>query len=202
MSLALAKDIFFFVGSTLGILAFFKSAIDPLLDANRQRWKQVAAKVDDNDLRALEVYVYQARRVPAELLDRIYALVRDIEEDAEYVRFGPILRRCYAQHLRAFVRQYYALRKLIQVPFWEPEREKHNGKETEEFAWEFQKDYFFSSDYSGISYECHLGSAADTVEALRVEYKALSILSDLHAVELPFTCLLLPRRLRQRIQST
>ncbi|MDQ3817223.1 MAG: hypothetical protein M3362_05975 [Acidobacteriota bacterium] len=59
-----------------------------------------------------------------------------------------------------------------------------DGKEFD--YWQFNKQYFFKDSYDGRPYVEHLDNAAEIAEKMRMEFRKLSILSNLHSVRIPF----------------
>ncbi|MDQ3817224.1 MAG: hypothetical protein M3362_05980 [Acidobacteriota bacterium] len=53
------KDIFFFIGSLLGIVAFIKTIIEPMVESNRARWKEVKERIREEDFINLESEIWQ-----------------------------------------------------------------------------------------------------------------------------------------------
>lgn len=178
------KDIFFFVGSVLGIIAFSKTLLDPIMEANRRKWEQVKMRVTELTFRDIEYSVEMARRIDDEMLLQIHFFIRDIEEGAEYLRFGPVLRKHYQRHLKNLCNLYRAFRKYVQVPYWDIIYNSRNGSERKD--WVFQKEYFEKERPDIDEYVEHLNAASELAEKMRTEFQALSILSGLHIVELPF----------------
>ena len=189
-----AKDIFFFVGSFLGILAFLRASTDSLKAKNQRAWESFRDLITETDLRNLEFQVELSRRIDGELLSRLDTLVDLIRHDDENLRFGPLLRKNFGWHLNQFVRRYFELRDFVRVPWWEPGRGE-GDTETGRIDWFFCKDAFFSGEYPHASdYAEHLSKAAQVVSVMRVEYRALSTLSELDLFELPLASRIVRRR--------
>jgi hypothetical protein len=189
-----AKDIFFFVGSFLGILAFLRISVDALRIRDRRAWDHFREMITEADLRNLEFQVELSRRIDSQLLSRLGNLVNLIQHDDENVRFGPLLRKHFRRHLDSFVRLYFELREFVQVPWWQPERAEGDG-EADRIDWFFCKKAFFSGEYPQAgTYVDHLRMAADIVAAMRVEHRALSTLSELDLVEIPLAARIVRRR--------
>jgi Zn-dependent oligopeptidase len=73
-----AKNIFFFIGSVMGILAFFKPLLEPLLEKNRQRWEKLQQVVTEDDFTNLGYQTWDSRYIKDKNLDRIQRLMHDI----------------------------------------------------------------------------------------------------------------------------
>lgn len=81
----------------------------------------------------------------------------------------------------------------MQVPYWEPKRQKIDDEEFR--VWEFSKSYFeFEHDGKYDDYIDHLHGAADCVNDIRREYRAMSELANAQLVEIPVAPLLAERR--------
>lgn len=181
-----ARDIFFFIGSVLGILAFFRTLFEPVVSSNREKWSKVKQVLKETDLIDLEHEVDQARCVHQDTLSRLSRFSEDVRQDAEYLRFGPLWRREFEQRKNRIAELYRDLRKYIQVPYWRP---KYYGREEEgesQEVWDFDKEHFYTKVENGHNvYVDHLEEAAQLVEEIRKEYRYLSILANLHMVEIP-----------------
>lgn len=116
----LAKNIFFFIGSVMGILAFFKPLLEPLLEKNKQRWEKLQQGVTENDFANIEHQTWNSRYIKDTNLDRVEKLMYDIENKTEYLRFGPFLKKYYESEINELLRLYLCFRELVQVPEWEP----------------------------------------------------------------------------------
>lgn len=181
----LVRNIFFFIGSVLGILAFIRTVTEPAFAESQDKWKAVQEKLLEQDLINLQYQVYMKRRVNTELLDRVDSLVRDIEQDAEYLRLGPPFRNFFTDHKTNFSKCYRKLREYIQVPYWQ--LNKFVLEEIEYDRWDFDKKFFHEEVPEGHdAYIDHLNEASDTVDEMRHHYRALSILANLHSFEAPF----------------
>lgn len=99
MIFQIVKEIFLLVGSFLGFIAFFKTMLDPVLVANKQRWEDVKKRIDEVCFQNLEHEVYVARRIDAITLRKLECFIMDIGQRREYLQFGPLLERRYGTHL-------------------------------------------------------------------------------------------------------
>ncbi len=193
-----AKDFFFFVGSVLGILAFWRTLIEPAFADNRRKWEMLRDRLAEQDLIDLQYQVYAKRRVNDELLNKVSYLIHDIKQDKEDLRLGPPFRRLFEEHKEKLSKNYWQLIDHIQVPFWEIKAVEDD--DTHVNYWKFDKDYFYSelpeaiaeSDskkarrISDRAFENHLNEASDAVDRIRAHYRALGILAKLHVFQAPF----------------
>jgi hypothetical protein len=204
----LVKDIFFFIGSALGIFAFMKTLVEPAFADNRQKWEALKEHLTEQDLINLQHQVYVSRRVRDELLDRVIYFVHDIEEDAEYLRFGPPFRGLFEEHKKGLISDFRCLIERVQVPYW-----RHNffedGDERESY-WSVDKNYFYEELPAAVNesdskkavriseqaYENNLNEASDAVDRMRMHYRAIGILANLHAFEAPFARGIVKKRSR------
>jgi len=185
MGIEVLKNVFFFIGSVLGIIAFIKTLIEPMVESNRAKWKETKERITEEDFINLEFDIYQARRIRDETWSVIRGFVNDIEEGAEYLRFNSILKKLYNQSLNNLRTLYWELIEFIQVPYWEPHRDV--DEDGNEFRyWRFNRQYFFKTHNDPDAYVDHLDAAAEIAEKMRMEFRKLSILSNLHAVQIPF----------------
>ncbi len=188
-----AKDIFFLIGSTLGIFAFARSLAKPVVKSNQEKWEAVQENLTEEDIAELGHQVYFARRVRADLLRKISSFVEDIRQDKEYLRVGTFWRGRFEDRKKAIVDHYSNLRDYVQVPYWEPKSQEIDGEEFR--VWEFSKSYFdFEHDGAYDDYIDHLDEAADCVNDIRREYRAMSELANAQLVEIPIAPLLAERR--------
>ena len=200
MDVQTLKDAFFFVGSILGITAFVKTIIDPMIEGNKRKWEEVKNHIQEQDFINLAIEIWQSRRVHEETLGRIRQFIRDIEQGAEYLRFGPVLNKRYNQHLQNLRALYSQLRNLIQVPYWEPVTyEDEEGGKLE--CWQFNKQFFLKENLHGRAYVEHLDAAAELAEKMRLEFRQLSVLSSLHLVEIPFARKIIAKRAAIPVKS-
>lgn len=98
-----AKDIFFLIGSTLGIFAFARSLAKPVVKSNQEKWGAVQEKLTEDDIAELGDQVYFARRVRGDLLRKISSFVEDIRQDKEYLRIGTFWRGRFEARKKAIV---------------------------------------------------------------------------------------------------
>ena len=90
-----AKDIFFFVGSILGIAGFISSVIQPFLNDNREKWNQIAEIFDDNFFRGLET-VYTRRSVSQDQFDKLWRFLDEVRENKDYLRMKFPCRKLFS----------------------------------------------------------------------------------------------------------
>jgi len=195
MGVQLLKDIFFFLGSVLGIIAFMKTIIEPMVESNKAKWKETKERITEEDFINLEFDIWQARRIRDETWSVLRSFIRDIEEGAEYLRFNSIFKKLYQKSLQNLSTLYWQLTQLIQVPYWEPHIEV--DEEGTEFHFRrFNKQFFFKPGYDGEGYVDHLEAAAEIAEKMRIEFRKLSVLSNLHSVQIPFAKRIIAREAR------
>lgn len=196
--MAVAKDIFFFIGSALGIFAFLTTLIEPAFADNRRKWEALKEHLTEQELIDLQLQVYVSRQVYDQTLYRVLYFVRAIEEDAEYLHFGPPFRGLFEEHKTALARDFRLMTEHVQVPYW-----RHNfsgdGAERDSY-WSVDKNFFYeelpeavnesvsrkSLRISDLAYENNLNEASDAVDRMRVHYRAIDILANLHTFEAPF----------------
>jgi len=121
------KDIFFLFGSLLGILAFIRTVIQPALSDNLQKWEELKKIITEDDLMNIADSIDMAYSVDDQLLLKLTRFAHDIEEDSEYLRFGPPFRNRYSRIKNDILNQYRELRQRIQVPFWDRYHNKAEG---------------------------------------------------------------------------
>lgn len=178
----IVKDIFFFIGSMLGIFAFIRNLIEPAFKTNREKWEKIKKKLQEDDFSDLQYEIYVRRRIQISLLQKIYSFVCDIEKDAEYLRMGPPFRRKFEKHKKNISDLHYNLRDYIQVPYWEPKPDNEYNELARE--WIFNKSYFlYEVDDGHEEYVTHLEKASDIVDEMRRQYRAISYLANLHIFE-------------------
>lgn len=186
MTIQILKDIFFFLGSVFGIIAFIKTIIEPMMEGNRAKWKEIKERITEEDFINLEFDIWQAHRIRDETWSVIQSFVNDIGEDAEYLRFNSVLGKLYHECLQNLRSLYWELIEFVQVPYWEPHTEV-DEQENEFHFRRFNKDYFFKHPGHGEgAYVDHLEAAAEISEKMRIEFRKLSILSSLHSIQIPF----------------
>jgi len=189
----LAKDIFFFIGSVMGILAFFKPMLEPLLEKNNQRWEKLQQVVTEDDFANLEYQTWNSRYIKDKNLDRIQTLMFDIKNKTEYLRFGPFLKKYYDSELNELLRLYLCFRQLVQVPEWEPVG--HVEGSGQEPGWCFNKQAFDKGKGYGEDYADDIYVASWYAQRMRNSYRRLSILADIHLVEMPMAWRIVPKRM-------
>ena len=192
------KDIFFFIGSLLGILAFLNTLIGPAFTDNRQKWEALKEHLTEEDLINLQHEVYITRRIYDEVLNRVIYFVHDMEEDAEYLRFGPPFRGLFEEHKKCLISDLHKLIEHVQVPYWEHHFVEDGDERRGE--WRFDKNYFFFELPAIVKerdpesprldpYEAyieHLNEASDAVDRMRVHFRAIGVLANLHTFEALF----------------
>jgi hypothetical protein len=188
-----AKNIFFFIGSVMGILAFFKPLLEPLLEKNRQRWEKLQQVVTEDDFTNLGYQTWDSRYIKDKNLDRIQRLMHDIENKPEYLRFGPFLKKYYESELNELLRLYMCFRQLVQVPEWEPVG--HLKGAEQEPGWCFNKKAFDKGNGYGEDYADDLYIASWYAQRMRNSYRRLSVLADIHLVEIPMAWWIVPKRM-------
>jgi hypothetical protein len=195
---ALVRDTFFFIGSVLGILAFLQTLVEPAFADNRQKWEALKERLSEEDLIDLQYQVYMSRRVDDELMRKVLYFVRDLEQDAEYARFGAPFRGQFEEHKRGIVDNFRCLVDRVQVPFWKREFVEDEGGRSS--YWSVDKPYFYEELPAAVSegdwqerrrisdraYENNLNEASDAVDRMRVHYRAIGVLANLHIFEAPF----------------
>lgn len=189
----IAKNIFFLIGSILGILAFAQSFFKPALDSNRKRWAEIQEYVNDTDFREVQSGTWN-HRVDGRSLFRIDRLTHDIGEDAEYLRFGPVLRKQYEKVLSELVETRDSYRDLVQVPYWEP---VVGGNAEAPANWRFNRSAFIGDKGYPDGYAPHLEEATARAEKMRTVYKKLALLSELHLWEVPFAHWIIAHRVKK-----
>ncbi len=204
----LAKNIFFFIGSILGIFAFLKTLIDPAFTANKQKWEAAKEHLTEQDLIELSRQTYLSRRIRDEQLIRAGSFVHDIENDAEYLQFGPPFRKLFEEHKKALVSDFWHVLQHVQVPYWQ-RNSPDEGDEGNSY-WSIDKNYFYtelpealnesdssrSRRISDKAFENNLNEAYDAVHRMRTHYRAIGVLSSLHAFEAPFARQIVRKRSR------
>jgi len=188
-----AKNMFFFIGSVMGILGFFKPLLEPLLESNRQRWEKLQQVVTENDFENLELQTWYSRYIKDENLDRIERLMDDILSKSEYLRFGPFLKKHYESELSELRRLYVCFRQLVQVPEWIPVG--HSKGSEQEPGWDFNKNAFDKGNGYGEDYADDLYIASWYAQRMRNSYRRLSVLVDIHLVEMPMAWQIVPKRM-------
>lgn len=189
----LIRNIFFFIGSVLGILAFIRTVTESAFDENRRKWEDLQAKLREQDLISLQYQIFMRRRVNDELLDRIDELIHDIDQDAEYLRFGPPFRKLFENYKHKLSESYRCLRGYVQVPYWQIGETVE--KDAEYVYWNFDKSFFYEEVPEGHdTYIDHLNEASDTADEMRHHYRALSVLANLHSFEAPFAHWIVKKR--------
>ncbi len=179
----LAKNIFFFIGSVMGILAFFKPLLEPLLEKNRQRWEKLQQVATEDDFANIEFQTWNSRYIVDENLERVSRLMSDIESKPEYIRFGPFLKKLYEGELHELLRLYRCFRELVQVPEWEPVGYAEDSGSVP--GWRFNKKAFDKGRGYAEDYADHLYIASWYAQRMRNSYRRLSVLADIHLVEIP-----------------
>jgi hypothetical protein len=171
-----AKDIFFFIGATLGMLAFFKTLLEPALNKNREKWKKVFEVVTDVDFQSVE-HGTSSYLVRGKNLQRIECLVQDYYQKADYTQFNALLSNIYTEYFRELVAAHSEYRELVQVNEWLPDE---NGD------WRFNKMAFAGEDRIPRNYHKHIFKAEIAAEKMRHSFKKLEALSDLELWQIPF----------------
>lgn len=196
--MGIVKDIFFLIGSIFGILAFTQTFFKSAMEANRKRWAQVREVADDTDFREVQAGTWN-HRVRGLNLGRIETMIHDIREDAEYLRFGPPLRRHYLEVLAELVEAHGRYRELVQVPEWEPTFAS-DGSEAP-LDWAFNRAAFIGDRGYPDDYASHLEDATAAAANMRTVYKKLATLSDLHLWEVPVAGWIVARRVRETAED-
>lgn len=187
----LAKDIFFFIGSGLGILAFLKALFEPAFSDNRQKWDKVKERLTEQDLIDLQHQIHQSLRIRDELLSKVFHFVHDIEEDADYLHFGPPFRRQFQKHKAGLRKEQQHLIDYVQVPYWEYQFVDDEDNEEDRSYWKVNKTYFYrelsaTASERDQAYQDNLNGASDAIDQIRIHYRAMGILANLHVFQAPF----------------
>jgi hypothetical protein len=181
-----AKEIFLLIGAVLGIVAFCKTMLDPILESNRKKWEEIKKRVDELHFQNLEFEIEQQRLIDMDTLRPIEKFVMDIRDDVKYLRFGPVLGREFSTHLNNLRNHYLKFRDYVQTPYWEPVGDV-TDREVQVTGLKLNKDAFDHRDHiCDGHYAVNIDNAADQAEKMRMEFRALSILANLHLLELPF----------------
>lgn len=188
-----AKNMFVLIGSVIGILVFFKPLLESLLESNRQRWEKLQQIVTENDFEYLEFQTCSSRYIKDENLDRIQRLMYDIKDRPEYLRFGPFLKKRYESELSELLRLYGCFRQLVQVPQWIPVG-RSKGSEQEP-GWCFNKDAFNKGRGYPEDYADDLYIVSWYAQRMRNSYRRLSVLADIHLVEIPLAWRIVSKRM-------
>lgn len=191
ISWPLVKDVFFTIGSLAGVFAFFRPVFEKRHQRDIARAKRVIKLLPEQQVVDLESFLYQFRNVPGWLFQPFDQLSHELRANQDSVRFSGPIRKALHKELLAMLSSYAALRKLVQVPYWEPRAESDN-----ETSWLFNKEAF--NDENGIprEYAEHLDKCADYASEIKRAYQRFQIAADTHFLEAPVARWLLRRRYR------
>jgi hypothetical protein len=184
--LQLAKEVFLLVGAMLGVLAFCKTMLDPVMESNRKKWEEIKKHLDEDDFITLDHEVWDLRRISVETINKFTNFIVDIEQDAEYLRFGPVLRSQFASHLLKLRSHYREFRQYVKSPYWDTDSRFDNDPFFRG-ALVLNKLAFAKPPHNKIEdYTVNLFKAAELVETMRVDFRSIGILANLHVLEIPF----------------
>lgn len=174
------------------MFAFIRPVFDSKFKRDQERSEQIKKLLPEQAIIDLESHIYQRRRVNSKEFELFSSLQNDVNNNADSVRFSGPLRRYYKAELIRMLSAYKDLRKFVQVPWWQPTQESHDG--VDEYFWDFETSQFFDRRVERQDYGKHLDDAGACAERIKVAFQRFQIVSDMHLLEAPLAFLLLRRR--------
>ncbi|MGP7732865.1 hypothetical protein [Oceanimonas smirnovii] len=186
------KDIFFMVGSVAGVLAFIRPVVESKHKKDLERLDAILAKFPENQIMALDSWVYSSRRISSSVLMPFDEIEHKYEFGWQEMNFSGPLRRVLEQEIVFMIGEYRKFRGFVQVPEWEP-------KEVDgEYEWIFNKNYFREGYSFSEKYVEHLEQATDVAAQLKKRYQRIQALTDLHLLEAILGRFYVPRLFKTR----
>lgn len=186
------KEIFFAIGSAAGVLALAKPVFESKDIRDKKRFEYLSDILSEELFRNLEFCITQRRRIPGDIFNALDKVTYEIEENIEKLRFSGPFSKWYINELHEIRDSYLSLRKLIQVPFWEPYYVSED--DDSEYEWRFNKQEFKTENGSLRRYDEHLLNAGKLSIRAWEAYRRLQIINEAHMYEYPLAFWLLPRR--------
>lgn len=188
MSWEMARELFYFIGGSSGILAFLRPLFNDKFARDQEKARVLLKRIPEIEVTALESYVWFNRYVPDRIFEKFTEITFDFDKKHECVRFSGPIAKYYMRNLSELISAYRSFRQLVQVSAWEP---FHQDGER---VWIFKKEVFENSQGVPEGYENHLNECRERAEILAKAYKRLQITADLHFLEFLFAGILLDRR--------
>lgn len=179
------KNIFFFVGSALGIVAFINSSINPLLEQNKKKWLEVEEILDDNFFQRLEFTVHQTRSVTEKQFSTLWFFLDEISQKKDYLQLKFPNKKIFDKHLKKLAKLIEELNEEVTPPIWNFHLRK-NSEDLYRLENNYFKKEFTDHNQSTKEYLKHLHYATDLTIKMRIEFHALQAIANLQFVELPF----------------
>lgn len=187
--LKIVKDIFFFIGSVLGVFAFFSTAINPLLKDNQEKWEKITTIISDDYFQGLEA-LFSTRSVTNEQLSTLWLFLDEVREDKDYLHFKFPNKNVFNKHLSNFISLVEKFDKEITPPIWDDEFSRTNRN-----SYRLNKEYFRENfdhhEKETNEYLKHLNYASDLVIKMRIEFRSMQRIANLRFIEIPFKKLLI-----------
>lgn len=189
MSWEAIKEIFFAVGAVAGFVALSRPLFQDKFNRDREKARALLQRIPEDEVTALESYVWANRCVPDWIFNRFSGIVYEVEKNHECTRFSGPIAKFYQQNLEELTKAYKKLRELVQVNEWEP-----IFLDDDERVWMFNKRAFENSRGVPEGYDTHLFECGERAESVAKAYQRLQITLDLHFFEFPLASWLLRRR--------
>ena len=182
------KEIFFAIGALAGLIALSRPLFNDKFSRDQEKASALLQRVPEEEITALETYVWANRCVPDWIFNRLAEIRYDLDKNHECVRFSGPIAKFYIQNLKELIEAYASLRELVQVNEWEPVHRE------DERVWLFNKKAFENSRGIPEGYDDHLYACGERASAVAKAYQRLQITLDLHLFEFPLAGILLHRR--------
>ena len=178
----IAKDIFFFIGSSLGIFSFVISLIKPSLDDNRGKWKTVTNIIDEDFFKGLED-LHVTRVVTGNQIDTLENVLGHIKAEKDFLRLKFPNRRIFSKHLSRF--EKYAKQFIAEInhPVWEKEYPPHEDGRSYSLSKQYFSNNYEDHQEENNEYIKHQTRAADLATQLRVEFRAMEAIANFTMLE-------------------
>lgn len=186
------KNAFYVVGSLAGILAWLRPAIESKHQEDMKRAAAILARFEESAVIDLPSFTYLYRRVPDFCLHPFDAVGHDITENRQGVRFVGPLGKTLRNELEQMIAAYSVYRKHVQVPGWIPVRDE----ETQESAWQFDRDAFNDGGRVTDRYVGELDAAAAAADAVVLRFQRFQALTELHFFEAFAPGIFVPRKFK------
>jgi len=185
------KDVFYSLGSLAGVIALSKPIFESKYDRDMVRFEYLSNIINEKMLINLEPCIWDSRRVPGDVFAAFDRVSYEVKDNIDELRFSGPLKHWYKKELTSICENYHELRKLIQVPEWEPY--KDDSSEKKMYSWRFNKK-FFTENGEYRPYDQHLFDATTKVILMKEAYQRMQIINEMHFYEFPLAKVLLPRR--------
>ena len=185
------KEIFFFIGSLAGFIAFFRPIFDQKHARDLERARYILASIPEQVAITLKNRI-DLRMIPESMFIPFAHLEHESMNNHELLRFSGPLKKIFQHELSEITSEYRNLRNLIQVPEWE--RIPTGSVESTENYWCLNNSIFSWKECLKNDRDKHIDECFYHAQAILNAYQRLQITTETHLFEIILAKWLLPKR--------